>query len=77
MKMNFFRANLQFLIQARDLAKPDPQPAAGLPCIPDEMTCMLLDLSAQELTQIIQYQSPSAHTTSRGMMVVAAAHPPS
>ena len=58
MKMDFSQVNLQYLIQARDLAKQDPQMAAVLLGIPDEIACMLSELSAQELTQIIQIKAP-------------------
>ena len=54
MKMDFSQMNLQYLIQARDLTKQDPQLAAVLLGIPDEMACMLPDLSPHQLTQIIQ-----------------------
>ena len=58
MKMDFSHMNLEYLIQARDLSKQDPALAAVLLDIPDEMACMLPDLSAQELTQIIQIKPP-------------------
>ena len=58
MKMDFSQVNLQYLIQARDLAKQDPQRAAVLLGIPDEMAGLLPDLSPQQLTQIIAIKPP-------------------
>jgi hypothetical protein len=58
MNIDFSQVNLQYLIQRRDLTKQDPQLAAVLLDIPDEMACMLPDLSPPQLTQIILIKSP-------------------
>ncbi len=58
MKMDFSQVNLQYLIQARDLTKQDPQLAAVLLGISDDMARMLPDLSAHQLTQILQVKPP-------------------
>ncbi len=58
MKMDFSQFNLQYLIQARDLTRQDPQLAAVLLGIPDEMASLLSDLSPHQLMQIIQIKSP-------------------
>ncbi len=58
MKMDFSQVNLQYLVQARITAKRGPQLAAVLPGIHDGMTCMLFNLSVQELTRIIQIKTP-------------------
>ena len=58
MKVDFSQVNLQYLIQARDLAQQDPKLAAVLLGIPDEMAYLLSDLSAQSLSQIIQIKPP-------------------
>ncbi len=58
MKMDFSHMNLEYLIQARDLSKQDPALAAVLLDIPDEMSCMLPELSPHQLTQILQIKPP-------------------
>ncbi len=58
MKMDFSQVNLQYLIQSRDLTQYDPQLAAILLGLSDEMACLLPDVTPQQLTQIIQFQSP-------------------
>ncbi len=58
MKMDFSQVNLQYLIQARDLTKQDPQLAAIFLGIPDEIACMLPDLTPHQLAQIIQIKPP-------------------
>ncbi len=58
MKMDFSQVNLEYLIQARDLSKQDPALAPVLLDIPDEMACMLPELSPHQLTQILQIKPP-------------------
>ena len=58
MKMDFSHMNLEYLIQVRDLSKQDPQLAAVLLDIPDEMACMLAELSPHQLTQILHIKLP-------------------
>ena len=58
MNLDFSQLNFQYLIQARDLAKQDRQRAGVLLGIPDEMVCLLPDLSPQLLAQIRQIKSP-------------------
>ncbi len=58
MRMDFSQLNLEYLIQARDLTKHDPQLAAVLLDIPDEMVCMLPELSPRQLTQILHIKPP-------------------
>ena len=58
MNIDFSQVNFQHLIQARDLTKQDPQLAAVLLGIPDEMACMLPELFPHQLTQIILIKSP-------------------
>ena len=58
MKMDFSQVNLEYLIQARDLTREDPTLAAVLLDIPDEMACMLAELSPHQLTQILQIKPP-------------------
>ena len=58
MKMDFSQVNLQYLIQARDLTQQDPQLATVLLGIPDEIACMLPELSPHQLTQIIHIKPP-------------------
>ena len=54
MNIDFSKVNLQYLIQRRDLTKQDPQLAAVLLGIPDEMACMLPELFPHQLAQITQ-----------------------
>lgn len=56
--MDFSSLNLQYLVQARDLAKQDRLLAATLLNFPDEMTGMLADLSPQSLSQIANIKIP-------------------
>ena len=58
MNIDFSSVNLQYLIQRRDLTKQDPQLAAVLLGIPDEMACMLPELFPHQLTQIIHIKPP-------------------
>ena len=58
MNLDFSQLNFQYLIQARDLARQDRQRASVLLGIPDEMVCLLPDLSPQLLAQILQIKSP-------------------
>ena len=58
MKMDFSQVNLEYLIQARDLARQDPTLAAVLLDISDEMACMLPELSPHQLTQVLQIKPP-------------------
>ena len=56
--MDYSQVNLQYLIQVRDLTQQDPQLAAVLLGLSDEMACLLPDVTPQQLTPIIQIQSP-------------------
>ena len=58
MNMDFSQMNLQYLIQARDLTQQDPQLAAVLLGLSDEMACLLPDVTPHQIGQIIQIQSP-------------------
>ena len=58
MNLDFSHLNFQYLIQARDLARQDRQRAGVLLGIPDEMVCLLPDLSPQLLAQILQIKPP-------------------
>ena len=58
MHLDFSHLNFQYLIQARDLARQDRQRAGVLLGIPDEMVCLLPDLSPQLLAQILQIKPP-------------------
>ena len=58
MNLDFSHLNFQYLIQARDLARQDRQRAGVLLGIPDEMVCLLPDLSPQLLAQVLQIKPP-------------------
>ena len=58
MNVDFSGLNLQYLIQARDLARQDPHLASVLLGIPSEMAGMVGNLSPQTLAQITQIKIP-------------------
>ena len=58
MNVDFSDLNLQYLIQARDLARQDPHLAGVLLGIPSEMAGMVGNLSPQTLAQITQIKIP-------------------
>ncbi len=58
MNVDFSSLNLQYLIQARDLARADPHLASVLLGIPTEMAGMVGNLSPQTLAQIAQIKIP-------------------
>ncbi|WP_029131771.1 flagellar transcriptional regulator FlhD [Sedimenticola selenatireducens] len=58
MNIDFSDLNLQYLIQARDLARQDPHLAGVLLGIPSEMAGMVGNLSPRTLAQITQIKIP-------------------
>lgn len=58
MKFDFSHVNLEYLIQARDLAERDAELAATLLGIPVEMARLLADLTPQELTYVAIIKPP-------------------
>ena len=58
MNVDFSGLNLQYLIQARDLARQDPLLASVLLGIPSAMAGMVGNLSPQTLAQITQIKVP-------------------
>ena len=58
MNLDFSRVNLEYLIQARDLAMDDPVRAGAFLGISDAMTNLLLDLTPHLLTNISRIDHP-------------------
>jgi hypothetical protein len=56
--VDFSRANLQYLISARDLARAYPQRAAMLLDVPDALGQRLAALSAEALTGVVAIRAP-------------------
>lgn len=58
MELDFSRTNLQYLVQARDLARQDPEAAAGLLGISPELTALLGQASGEHLACLAQIKVP-------------------
>lgn len=58
MEMNFSRVNLEYLIQARDLAREDTQAMAVLLGMPRQLACVLAEVAPEELAQVIAIKAP-------------------
>lgn len=58
MKCDFSQVNLQYLIQARDLAIRDPELVAMFLGIPSDMAQLLSEVTPQALTQVAQIKPP-------------------
>ena len=58
MEWDFSRLNLEYLIQARDLARTNPSSGAILMGLPDDLSQMLSKISPHELTLITQLRPP-------------------
>ncbi|HHH48365.1 flagellar transcriptional regulator FlhD [Thiohalobacter sp. IOR34] len=58
MSFDFSQVNLQYFIQARDLAKQDPELVATMLGIPDEMARLLAGLTPKELAHVSLIKQP-------------------
>lgn len=58
MEFDFSEVNLEYLIQARDLAKRDPEFVAAMLGMEVEMTSLLADLKPKELARISLIKQP-------------------
>lgn len=58
MEMDFSRVNLEYLIQARDLAREDAEVMAVLLGVPRKLAHVLAEVTPEELTQIIAIKPP-------------------
>lgn len=58
MHFDFSQLNLQYLIQARDLACRNPTLVAPLLAIPDDMATLLTELTPQELAHVARIKPP-------------------
>ena len=58
MEWDFSRINLEYLIQARDLARSNPKAGAILMGLPDDLSQLLSKISPHELTLITQLRPP-------------------
>lgn len=58
MEMNFSRINLEYLVQARDLAREDPERVAVLLGMSRKLAYLLADATPQELTHIMEIKPP-------------------
>jgi hypothetical protein len=58
MECDFSRINLEYLIQARDLARSNPKAGAILMGLPDDLSQLLSKISPHELTLITQLRPP-------------------
>ena len=58
MKMDFSRLNLAYLINARDLARQDPDLVAALLDVPSNIARLLADVTPDELSQIAHIKTP-------------------
>jgi len=58
MDFDFSQVNLQYLIQARDLAQKDPELVASLLGIPSDMAHLLATLNAKELARVARIKPP-------------------
>ena len=58
MEIDFSQVNLQYLIQARDLAKEDPERAAVLLGVESTLTEMLAEVTPAELMHITRIKVP-------------------
>ncbi|MCB1864354.1 MAG: flagellar transcriptional regulator FlhD [Chromatiales bacterium] len=58
MTYDFSQINLQYLIHARDLTRRDPQLAATLTGLADDLAHMLAELTPYQLSQITQIKLP-------------------
>lgn len=58
MKMDFSRVNLEYLIQARDLVREDPEVFAVLLGMSRRLADLLAEATPQELTRIIEIKPP-------------------
>lgn len=56
--MDFSKVNLEYLIQARDLAREDAEVTAVLLGMPRQLAHVLADVAPEELAQIIVIKSP-------------------
>ena len=58
MPYDFSQINLQYLIHARDLTRQDPQLAATLTGLADDLAHMLAELTPYQLSQVSQIKLP-------------------
>jgi hypothetical protein len=58
MTYDFSQLNLQYLIRARDIARRDPQLAATLTGMPEELAQLLAEVTPDELAQVTQFKAP-------------------
>ncbi len=58
MTYDFSQINLQYLIHTRDLARRDPQLAATLTGLADDLARMLAELTPYQLAQVTQIKLP-------------------
>lgn len=58
MKMDFSRVNLEYLIQARDLVREDPEVFAVLLGMSRKLADLLAEATPQELTRVTEIKPP-------------------
>lgn len=58
MRMDFSRVNLEYLIQARDLARKDPEVVAVLLGMPCKLAHLLAETTPEQLAQVIEIKPP-------------------
>lgn len=58
MEINFSRINLEYLVQARDLAREDPEQVAVLLGMSRRLAYLLADVTPQELAHVMQIKPP-------------------
>ena len=58
MNFDFSEVNLAYLIQARDLAKRDPELVATMLGMPDDMARLLAGLTAKEIAHVSLIKQP-------------------
>jgi hypothetical protein len=58
MDWDFSKVNLEYLIQARDLARSNPRTGAMLLGMSDDLVQLLSEISARELALITQFKPP-------------------
>lgn len=58
MEIDFSKVNLEYLIQARDLARADVQLVSVLLGIPLNLAQVIAEVAPEELTQVIEIKMP-------------------
>ena len=58
MEMDFSRLNLEYLIQARDLARQGPEMSSVLMGMPRDLVALLAESTPRELAQVARIKAP-------------------